>query len=354
MTKSTIQKIVKTCEFCGKEYETSSLTSKFCNASCSAKDKRRQQNILKAKNSTGRLECKICGYRNDNTIQAHITNTHRMKMDDYYAMYNCSKLDVHSEEYLNQLSERCSGDKNPGYQHGGKLSPFSKKNTKFTEEERLAHIKKAADSRDENDSITTRIEYYLNRGYSQEEAEIMLRQRQQTFSLKICQEKHGKVGGYIVWKDRQIKWQDTLNNLPDDEKQRILYEKVLGSNQSIIGKSLIANELFDSFEIPNAEYGHNEKLIKMNNTYIKPDFTYENKIIEFYGDYWHANPEKYDINKQFQFPRGRKSAQDIWDKDNERIEHFKKMGYEVLIIWESEYNEDKEGIRQKCLEFLRE
>jgi hypothetical protein len=59
----------------------------------------------------------------------------------------------------------------------------------------------------------------------------------------------------------------------------------------------------------------------------------EKKIIECFGDYWHMNPEKYlaeDYNKNIH-----KTAKEIWEFDNERIELFKNKGYLVEIIWEN-------------------
>jgi hypothetical protein len=59
----------------------------------------------------------------------------------------------------------------------------------------------------------------------------------------------------------------------------------------------------------------------------------EKKIIECFGDYWHMNPETYlaeDYNKNIH-----KTAKEIWEFDNERIELFKNKGYLVEIIWES-------------------
>lgn len=59
---------------------------------------------------------------------------------------------------------------------------------------------------------TTKIEYWLNKGFSEEEAKNKLSERQKTFSLDICVKKYGDVEGYLVWKRRQNKWKNTLNN----------------------------------------------------------------------------------------------------------------------------------------------
>lgn len=55
------------------------------------------------------------------------------------------------------------------------------------------------------------LEYYLSKGYSMDESEKLRSKRQSTFSLEICIDKHGLKEGTKIWKDRQDKWQKTLN-----------------------------------------------------------------------------------------------------------------------------------------------
>ncbi len=60
----------------------------------------------------------------------------------------------------------------------------------------------------------------------------------------------------------------------------------------------------------------------------------ERKIIEFFGDYWHCNPGKY--SHDYYHKQKHKTASEIWTDDANRIELFKKFGYIVDIIWESD------------------
>lgn len=46
------------------------------------------------------------------------------------------------------------------------------------------------------------------------------------------------------------------------------------------------------------------------------------------------------------------TAQDIWNRDNERIEYMKNIGYDVLIIWESEFKINQKNVIKKCKKFL--
>lgn len=56
-------------------------------------------------------------------------------------------------------------------------------------------------------------------------------------------------------------------------------------------------------------------------------------IIECFGNYWHCNPNLY--KPDYYHKNVKLTAEQIWHKDNERIEYFKKLGYQVKIVWET-------------------
>lgn len=62
-----------------------------------------------------------------------------------------------------------------------------------------------------------------------------------------------------------------------------------------------------------------------------------NLIIEFNGDYWHCNPLKY--SSDYLHPHKKKLSKEIWDEDKLRIDNIKKYGYNLEVIWESEFND---------------
>jgi G:T-mismatch repair DNA endonuclease (very short patch repair protein) len=64
-----------------------------------------------------------------------------------------------------------------------------------------------------------------------------------------------------------------------------------------------------------------------------------NLIIEFYGDYWHCNPKKY--NSEYLHPHKKKTAKEIWEEDKVRIDYLKNLGYNLEIIWEREISDEK-------------
>lgn len=79
--------------------------------------------------------------------------------------------------------------------------------------------KKSAKKRKETNydyttSTPRRKEYWLKKGYSEQEAMLMVAKTQSTFSLQKCLEKYGDKGK-IVWETRQQKWQASFlkNNI---------------------------------------------------------------------------------------------------------------------------------------------
>jgi hypothetical protein len=160
------------------------------------------------------------------------------------------------------------------------------------------------------------IESFKQKGYTIDEAKLKLRDMQTTFSLEKCISKHGEELGLIIFKNRQIKWQNTLNNKSKEEKDRINKSKIVNYDRMLktygkdradswikskfnnYGKtfSKISLELFTNIHKIFPEelfyYGENEYVWRREkHTYIL-DFYWQkyNKIIEFNGDLFHANP----------------------------------------------------------------
>ncbi len=59
------------------------------------------------------------------------------------------------------------------------------------------------------------------------------------------------------------------------------------------------------------------------------------EIIECYGDYWHCNPKKFSEN--YFHKRIKKTANEIWNDDKNRIQLLENLGYKIKIIWESDW-----------------
>lgn len=73
------------------------------------------------------------------------------------------------------------------------------------------------------------------------------------------------------------------------------------------------------------------------NTYVVFDIKHKQYIIEFNGDYWHANPLTYAPSAII---RG-KTASEIWLRDKLKMETATNLGFTTMVVWESEFNADK-------------
>jgi G:T-mismatch repair DNA endonuclease (very short patch repair protein) len=59
-----------------------------------------------------------------------------------------------------------------------------------------------------------------------------------------------------------------------------------------------------------------------------------NLIIEYFGDYWHCNPKKYESDF-FNKKKG-KFAWELWDYDKKKIDLIKSYGYNLEVVWEGD------------------
>lgn len=95
-----------------------------------------------------------------------------------------------------------------------------------------------------------------------------------------------------------------------------------------------------------------------------PDIIHLEKkiIVEFYGDYYHCNPNVLKYEASYYNKRRKKTAQEIWNFDAERITRLEKMDYKVIIVWEADFEKDLDqcvtqvlvqtGIEEKAIKYL--
>lgn len=77
-----------------------------------------------------------------------------------------------------------------------------------------------------------------------------------------------------------------------------------------------------------------KKTISVDGSWFLPDIVVsDNIIIEYFGDYWHGNPLKYDRNDTIAHQT---KAEDVWERDKKRIDTLCENGYSVIIIWQSD------------------
>lgn len=196
------------------------------------------------------------------------------------------------------------------------------------------------------------LQYWLNKGFSEDEAKVKRSEKQTTFSKEICIQKYGEEEGLKIFTERQNKWSKSLTS---------------GGNLKM-GYSKISQELFykllENYDIKNRNeiyFGSHNKEFKLNKCvseggiwlYDFADTKYK-KIIEFHGDMFHGNPKKYKADDNPHPFRKNITAQEMWDKDKRKHDIAIENGYEVLVVWDSEYRwGNKQEIINKCINFLK-
>jgi hypothetical protein len=182
----------------------------------------------------------------------------------------------------------------------------------------------------------------------------MIENRKKTYYSKPIEERKK------INKTRGKNKKQLIEKFGEDKFNLISFNRGKGTRKPYEKKfSKISMELFNTLNELNSDkvfyYGKNEKFIltsknKKKGYYI--DFLYENKIIEFNGDFWHFNPNIY-LPEDFVMLMNKKTiAKEIWEEDKIKLNLLKSLGYDVLVIWESDYKTNKENIINICNEFL--
>ena len=169
--------------------------------------------------------CKECDFMSSE-LATHIINKHNMTVDEYKTKHNVDSVKSQKSK------DRVKGSNNPAYQHGGKFSPFSDKfiYAETTDKDKL--IDTVRQKKIDNNSDTTKIEYWLQKTDGDvEKAKILLSNRQSTFSLEKCIQKYGEEKGLERWAERQEKWLNSINNKSKEEIAEINKKK---SNQCFL------------------------------------------------------------------------------------------------------------------------
>ena len=128
--------------------------------------------------------------------------------------------------------------------------------------------------------------------------------------------KYGEEKGKELWASRIKKYEKNRGS-SISKSQNIFFDEVV---------SLLNTEVIQEYAIKN-----------INNRYLYVDYYLPDKkiIIEFFGDYWHCNPRKYNSNYYHKVLK--MNAIDVWKKDKERLDYiYEYFGRDVYIItvWE--------------------
>lgn len=93
----------------------------------------------------------------------------------------------------------------------------------------------------------------------------------------------------------------------------------------------------DSLNIPKE---NRQVLVPKSNRKFRVDALVKNDIYEFYGDYWHGNLNIFNENDLN--PSVNKTYKELFDLTTRREVEFKRLGYNIISMWESDWKKQNE------------
>jgi len=196
----------------------------------------------------------------------------------------------------------------------------------------------------------TTIEYYLRRGFSLEESNKMLKNRQITFSLDKCISKHGEIDGFEIWKKRQQKWLNTLDSFPDEKKRDILIRKTYRSKRFSKEATIFIDKLLKKFNMCIGDDGVYACEREWFIVYDKKIFFYDlyikqfNLFLEYNGSIWHPNIKKLKTQSEWDSwinPVSRMTANEVCIKDTHKKNIAIKNGGIFFTVWDTDDHDEK-------------
>lgn len=383
-----------TCKYCGRtgffNIKSLSIHRRF-SKSCLEKWKKEQEEI---DNSKSKVKCAICGEYLRNISNTHLKK-HNMTQQEYKCQFPDSPifsdglLDLQKEKREATIVERYGNNnkiraitketfiKNNGEkkgialwneflekrQHQGSLQWYCEK---YGEQEGTKLYNERCDSLVGRYTLA-----WFCEKYGEQEGIDRYNENRKIQSecrrLEKYIEKYGEEEGTKKFNEINNKKRPTLSNFIrkyGEEEGAKRWNKMIG-NRSEFKQSKVAMELFETIALKVQDkkvyyYNHPKEygvMVQEDKIYCLLDFYCidTNKVIEFYGDYWHANPNIYNENDMVFYP-GNKSvvAKDVWEKDKKRIERIRcQMNCQIMIVWESDFVNHKKETIKKVVEFLK-
>jgi very-short-patch-repair endonuclease len=294
------------------------------------------------------VKCKICGKIFKRITPTHLKR-HNMTIKEYINIYGKTEL---LDDYLRNLCDSASKKsfiRRYGYKEGIK---------KYDEYVEFHKYKNS-------------FEYKKNKyGWDRQTYEAYNKSRAVT--KELCIKRHGKKKGKKIYEDYVKK--QTINGCKKEyfidkygeieglKKYKEL-NKLKGLTVSGGGISVKAckfcetlNEIISDLNLCDIYYHGKDKkeywLKHPNqNKYFFYDFGIPSLklLIEFNGNYWHANPLIYN---ESDYIRNLK-AKDIWEYDELKTSLAKSKGFDVITVWENEYDSNPKKVMEKLNNEIR-
>lgn len=192
-------------------------------------------------------------------------------------------------------------------------------------------------ARDRGEVIVTNtsLQWYLNKGLTVEEAVKMRSNRQHTFSLERCIERHGAEEGTARWVQRQEKWIATMEAKPPEERDRIIKARIQNGAFVSAESNAFFRPIVEHFPNLVCYWGEREYFINQSGKFWLYDFCIPSLhlIVEYNGT--HVHPRDSDPDT-WRHCFTKESKQDRLQYDKRKHEAATDRGFTVLYVWSDE------------------
>ena len=331
------------CMVCGKIH--GDPDKEFCSQKCYSSARKEQaltdeeyaqQNTIRIgeqkfadkKEGQDYLVCAICGAKSGD-LGSHV-HMHGITPKEYKQKYNLTLL----KPQRNRDSRK--GENNPAFGHGGKYSAWSKNFIHGYDETRHRNAKethsKFMKSPEGKSTNKFSIEYWLNEANGDKDLAKELYLKFQTKNLEWFINKYGEEEGTRRHAAKTEKWMKSFRACNFSQISQELFNALI-AHINCTDVYFATYDRIDMYKYKNKEY-----ILKVDGTYIRPDFidVLSKKIIEFDGEYWHSPA------------RANQQREELRDK------RIRTEGYTVLHVKEYDYKKDKQKVINECLNFLKQ
>ena len=186
-----------------------------------------------------------------------------------------------------------------------------------------------------------------------------------TGSLYYYKNKYGEEEGTKIFNEycrkKSMSKESLIDRFGKEEGLKRFNKYWLNKKESKVCYSKISQELFWAVynNLDNKENIYFAELNKeyglLGDKYYFYDLVDTKKKIalEFNGDIWHANPNIYNKDSIVFWYNNTKAA-DIWKEDENKISFLKERNFDVYILWESDYYNNKDLCIDICTKLFKE
>jgi len=173
-------------------------------------------------------------------------------------------------------------------------------------------------------------------GKTPEERSVGVRKQWRTMSDEVKRNRAKKIGKWA-----RAFWEDMSPEQRNDHIQKCIKGQSRSKVSDEFKKALIEGGVYSGFLSEVAVSGF---VVDECNTQRK-------LVIEFFGDFYHCNPRYYPDPSHYHNTL-QMTVSEKWKYDRRRLAAIKKAGFEVLVVWESDWYRNPDEVIQKVRRFV--